>query len=376
MTPGTLAGLDWLPGQALEEELQRLAERLHARSRRAPALGQRGGDVAVAASDLAAALTVAHDVLAEAGRPYADLVAFLPDAYLVTDPDGVILEANAAVSGLIGSARTYVRGKPLTALLQPAAVPAVLQQLQQLQQAPPAPRDRPRRFESQLRARRRGPPPTVRIWLAPLCDAAGTLVGWRWLLRDITTETAQAAQLAEVDAAHAQALRTRTMELEATVRLLQAELAALRAAAATMGAGIDGPPDQASSPLRPASGPPVVLVVDDDAGLTQLLEAVLVDEGYRCVIRSSLAAAVALLQAERVALIITDSFSPTSAEVLAATAPLVVAAGRTPVLLVTGHVLDEPAVRAAGFAGLLGKPFDLDVLLTHVTTLLAATPTP
>jgi hypothetical protein len=33
-------------------------------------------------------------------------------------------------------------------------------------------------------------------------------------------------------------------------------------------------------------------------------------------------------------------------------------------------------VRAAGFAGLLGKPFDLDVLLTHVTTLLAATPTP
>jgi PAS domain S-box-containing protein len=310
-------------------------------------------------------------------HPDEGLVDFLPDAYLVTDRDGVILEANAAVSALVGYARTYVRGKPLTALLPPAAVPAVLQQLQQLQQAPPAPRDRPRSFESQLRAHRRGPPPTVRIWLAPRRDAAGTLVGWRWLLRDVTTETTQAAQLAEVDAAHAQALRTRTMELEATVRLLQAELAALRAAAATtMGAGIDGPPDQAPSPLRPASGPPVVLVVDDDAGLAQLLEAVLVEEGYRCFIRPSLAAAVALLQTERVALVITDSFSATAAGVLAATAPLRAAAGGTPVLLVTGYSLDEAAVQAAGFAGLLGKPFDLDALLAHIARLLATAPTP
>jgi PAS domain S-box-containing protein len=303
-------------------------------------------------------------------HPDEGLVDFLPDAYLVTDPAGVILEANAAVSALVGSARTYVRGKPLTALFQPAAVPAVLQHLQQLQQAP---RADVRSFESQLRAHRRGPPPMVRIWVAPVRDAAGTLMGWRWLLRDVSTESAQAAQLAEVEAAHAQALRTRTMELEATVRLLQAELAALRAAAATtMGAGIDGPPDQMPGLHRPASGPPVVLVVDDDAGLAQLLEALLVEEGYRCVIRSSLAAAVALLQAERVALVITDSFSPTAAGVLAATAPLRAAAPATPVLLVTGHVLDE----AAGFAGLLGKPFDLDALLAHIARLLATAPTP
>jgi DNA-binding NtrC family response regulator len=78
-----------------------------------------------------------------------------------------------------------------------------------------------------------------------------------------------------------------------------------------------------------------VLVIEDDPDIGALLEALLTDEGYRCVRCPSVAAALALLGRQRVDLILTDSFSPTPADVQAATAPLRQVSGGTPVALLT-----------------------------------------
>ncbi len=83
-------------------------------------------------------------------------------------------------------------------------------------------------FEVRLRPKRRDALRTARIWLGAIHDATGALLGVHWLVRDITDEAELAERLRTQEAVYVQELRTRTMELEATVRLLQAELTALR----------------------------------------------------------------------------------------------------------------------------------------------------
>ena len=161
---------------------------------------------------------------------YRELLDFLPDVYLVTDAAGVIREANRAVSALIGYARLYAIGKPLLSLVHPPDSAAVQARLARAVARPDA---RVVTFATRFRVRRRGAPVDVRVWLAPIRDAAGALVGLRWLVRDVTAETRTAALLRDAEATHARDLRTRTMELEATVRMARAQLAG-RAEAAGM----------------------------------------------------------------------------------------------------------------------------------------------
>jgi PAS domain S-box-containing protein len=44
---------------------------------------------------------------------YADLFELAPDAYLVTDPYGIIMEANAAAARLLGACAASLRGRAL-----------------------------------------------------------------------------------------------------------------------------------------------------------------------------------------------------------------------------------------------------------------------
>ena len=114
-----------------------------------------------------------------------------------------------------------------------------------------------------------------------------------------------------------------------------------------------------------------VLVVEDDPDITALIQTLLTDEGYRCVSRATIAAALPLLAEQRVDLILTDSFSPTGTDVLTAPAPLLAARGGAPVVLLTGYRGEVADARAAGFAALLLKPFDVEALLAQVALLLA-----
>ena len=103
-----------------------------------------------------------------------------------------------------------------------------------------------------------------------------------------------------------------------------------------------------------------ILLIDDGVELTDFLTMVLEADGYQVTVCHTLAAALTLLEMTRADLIVTDSFSPSSQHALTATGAVLRAAGTTPVVLCTGHHLEADAVRAAGFADLIRKPFDLD----------------
>jgi PAS domain S-box-containing protein len=177
----------------------------------------------------ARALAASQEQLETARRHEQAWFDLCPDVCLVTDATGRIQAANLATSALVGYARSYILGKPLPVLLDPSDSAVFATKLLELQQTTD---DRPQTWELQLRPRRTGPPRQATIRVAPIRDATGACTGYRWLLRDVTEARTTAAALADLQAHQAQQLRTRTMELEAVVRMQQ-EVRALDQAALT-----------------------------------------------------------------------------------------------------------------------------------------------
>ena len=68
-------------------------------------------------------LASAYDVIAAERQRYHELFNFAPDGYLVTDPNGVVREANVAATELLGRARRYLVGKPIRVFVHPDAQP-------------------------------------------------------------------------------------------------------------------------------------------------------------------------------------------------------------------------------------------------------------
>jgi CheY-like chemotaxis protein len=73
-----------------------------------------------------------------------------------------------------------------------------------------------------------------------------------------------------------------------------------------------------------------------------------------------------VLRSSAVALVIADSFSATADDLFPPTADLRAAAGDTPVALLTGYPIEDDAARAAGFVGVIAKPFELEDLVARV----------
>jgi PAS domain S-box-containing protein len=111
-------------------------------------------------------------------RRYEQLFEFAPDGYLVTDPAGVIRQANRVAADLLGVAQERLVGKPLVVYIgreEHAAWYGALQQLEGGQQ----------RVQVQLRLRPRDGQvfPAV-ITLGTVRERDGKLVGLRCMLRD------------------------------------------------------------------------------------------------------------------------------------------------------------------------------------------------
>jgi CheY-like chemotaxis protein len=117
-----------------------------------------------------------------------------------------------------------------------------------------------------------------------------------------------------------------------------------------------------------------ILVVDDTVALSRLMRVDLEDEGYTIIATAVQADAVSLLQEVSFDLVITDSFSSDPGASLVRTTDIIAAADATPVALFTGHRVELEATHEAGFADLISKPFDIDVLAEQVRTLLNAAP--
>lgn len=151
---------------------------------------------------------------------YEAVQTLLGDVYLATDADGVIREANAAVSALFGGARTYILGKPLSAFVHREDRASLAAKLARLT----CDERRPALWHGRLRPRRQAEALHVAARIGLVHDGAGRVDGLQWLLRDISAELAQAERLLTLERELERRVQARTAELEATVRVLQAQL--------------------------------------------------------------------------------------------------------------------------------------------------------
>ncbi|MFL5595503.1 MAG: ATP-binding protein [Gemmatimonadaceae bacterium] len=126
-------------------------------------------------------LAASRDMIELERLKYHDLFDFAPDAYLVTDTKGVIVEANLAASQLLGVSSKFLVGKPLPAFFDEAAARTHRHKLDQLCGA-----DRFDDWEISVKPRH-APPTAVSVSVARISGKGkGTTGGYRWLMRDIT----------------------------------------------------------------------------------------------------------------------------------------------------------------------------------------------
>jgi PAS domain S-box-containing protein len=135
----------------------------------------------------------ARDVLEEERQRYQDLFEFAPDGYLVTDPDGLILEANQAASRLLGVPAAHLIGKPLAVYIAREDLKNFRWRLAKFGKKQAS---RPKRIEEwELRIKPRGGSPFYVAITAEAVRAAETL---RWMIRDIRERKQAQAELEEV----------------------------------------------------------------------------------------------------------------------------------------------------------------------------------
>ncbi|GIK40215.1 MAG: hypothetical protein BroJett011_40480 [Chloroflexota bacterium] len=131
-------------------------------------------------------LQTLHQTLETERERYREFFDFAPDGYLVTDPHGIIKEANYAAANLLQVAPAFLVGKPLLVYIGLDEHPAFLKRLAHLrsQKLPEFPGQT---WEVQLKPHQAPPLPTL-LTVAPKYNTRGKLVNLRWLLRDRTAE--------------------------------------------------------------------------------------------------------------------------------------------------------------------------------------------
>jgi len=140
---------------------------------------------------------------------YRELFDFAPDAYLVTDMNGTIREANLAAGKLLGAESKFLSGKPIQTFFDESSRSEYRRQLDLLCHA-----DRIEDWESWLLPRN-GRRTAVSIALTRAPGRANGQRGYRWIIRDIS-----ARREAE------EAVRELNRELELRVASRTAQLAA------------------------------------------------------------------------------------------------------------------------------------------------------
>ncbi len=111
---------------------------------------------------------------------YQDLFEFMPDAYLVTDGHGKILEANRAAATLLGVEQLMLRGKLLVTFILVENRSAFRSKLTQLQQY-----EWVQNYTVCLQSRN-GDNFKTTVTVAPVRNSSGKVASLRWILRDAT----------------------------------------------------------------------------------------------------------------------------------------------------------------------------------------------
>ncbi len=126
------------------------------------------------------ALAASYEVVETWRHHYEDLFESAPDAYLVTDMDGVIREANQAPVRLLGLSKRFLKGKPFATFAAEEDRQTFRQLLLEMAQA-----SETVEREMKIRPRRREVV-EVAIAVSIVRDSHGRPLLLRWLVRDLT----------------------------------------------------------------------------------------------------------------------------------------------------------------------------------------------
>jgi PAS domain S-box-containing protein len=130
-------------------------------------------------------------VLMERERYYA-LFDGAPDAYLVTDVHGAIQEANLAATRLLNLSASFLKDKPMGLYILPEDRPTFRSFTNFLVDAPLS-----ERYEQDftLQSRHLAEPISISATVVPMRDYQEKVVGFRWLLRNVSQQRYDQAQL-------------------------------------------------------------------------------------------------------------------------------------------------------------------------------------
>ncbi|MFC2038115.1 PAS domain-containing protein, partial [Chloroflexota bacterium] len=129
-------------------------------------------------------LLAAHEDLEAECRRYRGLCEFAPDGFLVTDPAGLIREANQAAVNLLAVPRLELMGQPLDLYVAAGDRKRFHTHVERLLDRYQA-RTEGIEWEIQIQPQSRTSFPAA-LTVAPICDAEGELTGLHWLMRDVT----------------------------------------------------------------------------------------------------------------------------------------------------------------------------------------------
>ena len=117
---------------------------------------------------------------------YLDLFEGAPDGYVVTDANGMIVEANIAAASMLNTRDDFLTGKPLVLFVTDEGKKEFHSRVIRLSSGE---RRDVREWELALQPRDRAPVPVL-VSVSAVREAEGTATRLRWLLRDITERNA------------------------------------------------------------------------------------------------------------------------------------------------------------------------------------------
>ena len=139
-------------------------------------------------------MAASRQTLEDERRRYQELFDFAPDGYLVTDMQGIILDANRSATSLFDVSRSLLIGKPLAIFVKSQEHLTFRTRLAEMKEETAVQIEN---WELMLSGKRKTFP--VSITVGKVTDSRGETDELRWLLRDITKHKQMEAELQKAD---------------------------------------------------------------------------------------------------------------------------------------------------------------------------------
>ena len=126
-------------------------------------------------------IQAANQELQAERQRYLELFDYAPDGYLITNQWGIIQEANCTAAEMLNRRQDHLIGKPMSVFIPQVERPSFYDLLKRLRQE-----ELIKDVEIGIQPRSERTTLTATISIAPVRDEQNQLIGFRWLLRDVT----------------------------------------------------------------------------------------------------------------------------------------------------------------------------------------------